>query len=931
MPVMATDLDSGISARAERIKASGGRQPPENPAPTCDYCQGPVLGQGLSGRAWADKPAARYCCFGCLSLGEHRPAAKSTSQRFNGLALRIGIALVVIAQSMILSLGVAMEATTSREDKLLVYGGVLLGTLIVFALLGVPLVRSAWAELRAGFVTLESLFLLTMAGAFAASMQSFLTNSGPVYFEVVSVILVVYSLGKAITARAKQSAIGGTRAWADALATCRLIERGAVRETPVTEVVPGDVVEVRPGALFPVDGVIEAGTGFVSVAAMTGEPFAVVKRPGSPVLAGCISQEALFRVRATKAGTARQVDHLIAAVEEARSVPSASQTRIDRLSARVFPLLILVAVGTFAYWTAEVDWQRGLFNAMSVLLVACPCGLGLATPLVVWGTLAKLAEWGFVVRTGDVVERLATIDTVAFDKTGTLTDDRFTLADIALADDPGRPQPRWLGWLAAVQARSSHPMAKAFAEATALETPIQVSEVRAVPGCGIEATLEDDGEHHLRIGRPEWIAAPTEDADALLTELSDGAGQRVDCEADGRLVAVAILRERLRDSVPLALEHLADLGVGVRVLTGDAADRAAITTIAAAEAGMLPAGKTGRVKQLEADGHAVLMVGDGINDAGALSAATVGIALASGTDLAARAADVTLYHADLRAVPWAIALGREAKRVITRNLWVAAGYNTLGVTLAATGHLHPIAAAFLMVGSSLYVAWSAARVGVAGEPSCHKPRTRPAVSWGVPVSHALAVILQGVVLVGLLGLPASPAQWLIVGAVIVGVASAVAWSRWDRIPHAADMAYGMLTLGNLGMVAGWWADAGFRPLQRADCECAALFHGVLKPWMWLGMWAGGMIAMAALGKTPHGSRRHQWSMYTGGNVGTAIGMLAGGWLAALLNVGSVRVGAVLSLAGMTAGMLAGMALGTALTEESLRRFATIRQKPRANP
>ncbi|WP_020474258.1 heavy metal translocating P-type ATPase [Zavarzinella formosa] len=903
---------------------------------TCDYCLGPVLGNGLSGRAWPDRPATRYCCFGCLSLGEQRPAATLPfPKRFNGPALRIGLALVVIAQSMILSLGIAIEGDASRDEKLLVYGGILFGTLIVFGLLGLSLIRAAWDELRAGFITIESLFLLTMAGAFAASLQSFVTGSGPVYFEVVSVVLVVYSVGKVIMARAKQSAIGGTMAWADSLATCRRVIQKEVIETPVTEIVPGDLVEVRPGELIPVDGVIETGTGFVSMAAMTGEPFAVVKRPGNPALAGCVSQDALFRIRATVAGTARQVDHLLAAVDDARSIPTAGQAMVDRISSRVFPLLILIAIGTFAYWTWKVDPQTGMFNAMSVLLVACPCALGLATPLVIWVTLARLAEWGFVVRTGDVVERLGAIDTVLFDKTGTLTEDRFTLADIATVDDPERPRPRWLGWMAAVQARSSHPMAKAFAELGVSTEHVEVTEVRTIPGQGVEATVEDDGRHQVRIGRPEWINAPEEEAEPLLSGLIEGVGHRIDCEADGRLVAVAVLRERLRESVPHACEHLAELGVSVGVLTGDTAKRSTITGINDVQAELLPDDKTAHVRNLRSKGRHVLMAGDGINDAGALAAANVGIALASGTDLATRAADVTLYHADLRVLPWAIALGRQAALVIRRNLKVAAAYNAIGVTLAMTGNLHPIVAALLMVGSSLFVIWSSSRVNVSAEWDCHdsvETSKQSATPYSVTIAHALALVLQGLILIALLGLPEEIGLPVFFGFTILGFGSAILWAKWKRLSHRADMVYGMLTLGNLGMIAGWWADAGFRPLQQGNCDCAeAIFNGVLKPWMWLGMWLGGTLAMAFLTRTPHGNRIHRWSMHTGGNLGMGLGMLSGGWLAAQISVESIRSAAVMGLVGMTLGMIVGMFAGTALTEQSIRRWKRIRRKLRVNP
>lgn len=906
--------------------------------PTCDYCLGPIRGRGLSGRRRPDQSAGRYCCFGCLSLGEQRPSASlPLSKRINGLALRIAIAVLLSGQSMILSLGIVMEPSTTREDKLLVYGGILLGTLIVFGLLGVSLVRSALQELRAGFITIESLFLLTMGGAFAASMQSFITGNGPVYFEVVSVILVIYSIGKAIMARAKQSAIGGTIAWADSLSTCRKLETdGNVREVPVTEIQPGDLVEVLPGELFPVDGQIERGGGFVSTAAMTGEPFAVVKLVGDSILAGCVSHDSLFVVKATVAGTARQVDHLLEAVEQARLKPGSGQELVDRISARVFVLLIFISLVTCIYWWYSANLQTGIFYAMSVLLVACPCALGLATPLVIWVALARLAEWGFVVRAGDVVERLPDIDRVVFDKTGTLTEERFSLANIEVSEDSPVPRSQLLNWIAAVQSRSPHPMAGAFAELATPELAVHVVEVHTIPGCGVEAVVQSEGNHRLRIGRPDWISSEATAPAQFTKNPSEFDGHRIDCEIDGRLAAIAIVQERLRESVPQACEQLKALGVDVSVLTGDTAQRAAITGVSDVRAGLLPDDKTALIKRWREEGRHVLMVGDGSNDAGALATADVGIAMATGTDLATRAADVTLYHADLRVIPWAIALGRKAKRIIRRNLWVAAIYNLIGVVFAVTGNLHPILAVIVMVFSSLFVIWSSTRVAVSAELDCHDPPGEATVDGGVPISktlsHAFSLILQGMLISLFFGFSRGTGLAVAVGFAVIGIASAIYWSRAKTLIHSFDMTYGMLTLGNLGMILGWYADAGFAPLSRGDCECAeAIFNGVLKPWMWLGMWVGSTVAMLALERTPHGSPTHRWSMLTGGNLGMGIGMLLGGWLAARVSVGTISAGAMGSLAGMTIGMIMGMFAGTALTEQSLRLIKRIRRKLRANP
>ncbi len=332
---------------------------------------------------------------------------------------------------MIFGLAINLEEQTSTGVRQGVQAVILAGTVLVFALLGMPLLRQACAELRRGRITIESLFLLTMAGAMFASLQSFISGRGPIYFEVISVLLVVYALGKAISAHTRSAARSAADRWAGTISSCRLLDdNGQSHTVAVSSVKLGDSVEVRPGELFAVDGIISTGTGFVSEAPVTGEPFDLVRRPGDRVLAGMASQDATFRVRATAPGSAREIDRLLETVERARTTPTKLQAQTDRLGRIFFPLLVAVSAVTLVGWTVAADWRVGLFNALSVLLVACPCALGLATPVVLWATLNRLAEYGLIAHSGQIVERLAQVDCIYFDKTGTLTEERFALVDL---------------------------------------------------------------------------------------------------------------------------------------------------------------------------------------------------------------------------------------------------------------------------------------------------------------------------------------------------------------------------------------------------------------------------------------------------------------------------------------------------------------------
>jgi heavy metal translocating P-type ATPase len=807
-------------------------------------------------------------------------------------------------------------------------------TLLVVILLGGPLFRAAWQELRKGRLTIEALFLLTMSGALAASLQAHITGKGKIYFEVVSILLVVYTLGKTIGAHIRAAALAGSRAWAGQFETCRLVDaNGRARIVPVTEIQIGDRVEVNPGETFAVDGVIREGVGFVSEAAVSGEPFAIVRRPGDRVLAGAASHDATFRIEATARGTERQLDSLLTAVEQARDRPVSLQAQADRLGRWFFPLVVITAIGTFGYWTFLTDegWESGLFNAMSVLLVACPCVIGLATPIVIWSALGRLAERGVIVCAGEAIERLAEVDCVMLDKTGTLTDDCFTLLDIATAAS-GEERAKLLGWLALVQERSGHPIARAFAKLPrpfAADAEPRVLSVRAVPGCGVEAKLEEASgtRHIIQIGTPEWIGSLSGEShrSAIESQLH-ATGHRIEVAVDGEVVAIAVLAEQLRDSTTQALRAFTRLGLPVEVLTGDTAERAAALNLPKTRAVLLPNEKLAVIEAAKAEGGKPLFVGDGINDAAALASAHVGIALASGTDIAVTAAPVTLYHNDLRLLPWAIQLSREAVRAVRRNMYRACAYNLIGMSLAACGLLHPVAAAVLMVVSSLSLVFSSARVSVITD-CCDEPvpvqerkpgPTRRLARWSV--LHALGFALQGVVFLLLLEPARSfPAAAIILACfALAGCALAYLWRRWSAVPHCVDMCFGMLTFGNLGMLLGWWMDNGFSALHdHGCCACvAAMRDGAMQVWMWVGMMLFANVAMLWLSRRPLQRGTHCAAMFSGGNLGMVVGMLAGGWCASQFETASMSLAVAASFAGMTAGMLAGMLVGTWVTERA---------------
>lgn len=853
-------------------------------ASECSYCGLPISGKGLVGRANTDQGARAYCCYGCLSLGED--ASTASSSFWNPALAKLLLGLFLAGQAMVLSLAVNLTSDLDSLTRQILQILVLTATVIVIAMLGFPMLGSALGELRRGRVTIELLFLASLGGAFAASMQAFLAGTGPIYFEVVAILLVVYEFGRQMGGRRRASATAEAQRWTRSLATARALD-GRLLE--VANIRPGDTIEVRPGELIAVDGIVRLGTGFVSEAPITGEPFASVKRPEDRVLAGSASCDALFHIQATAPGTARQIDQLLASVEAARGKPGSLTRQADRLGQIFLPVILIAAGITFTSWTAIEGWRTGLFNAMSVLLVACPCAIGLATPIVVWSVFGRLAQRGLIVRDGDALERLAEVDHVIFDKTGTLSEEQPALVDLVISGDRDLVR----GWLALVQSRCVHPVARAF-EGMA-EPRGEIESLHLVPGCGVDAQVRDEAGivHSIRLGRPAWLHSDHRpEAQALRDRLHATHGQRVDVEIDGRIAAIGLIQERLRDSASDALRELRQFGMRVDVWTGDTAERAAALGFPQSVSGMLPDDKRIRIQKLEASGAKTLFVGDGVNDAGALAVAHAGVALATGAELAHCAATATLYHGDLRVIPFALATSRDAVNILRRTLWRAGLYNLIAILLAAFGMLHPVVAALLMVASSALVAWSASRAGC--EHQIEIVRPRPALG-AATVAHALALALQGPLWVQLLDLQGRMAAGVVAGFGIIALIGAFFWRRWTKIPHHLDMAWGMLTLGNAGMLLGWWADAGFAPLcPVCPCSCSPASH----PFMWLGMMVGSNLAMAGLARQAAPMR---WRELLAGNLGMAAGMALGAQVAPATPVGHFL--------GMTLGMLLGMSVG----------------------
>jgi heavy metal translocating P-type ATPase len=635
-----------------------------------------------------------------LPLAHDEPGLQADAAALHRSWLRVGIGVAVAAQAMVFSLAVNLTPAEGAAYWL-VHGGLLAATLATLVFLGRDLLGGAWAALRARRVSIDLLFLVTLLGALGGSVTSSLTGTGSVYYEVVAVLIVVHTLGKMAGARSRAAALRAAEVVAERFEHCTVLRaEGGEERCAVRALRGGERVRVSPGEAIAVDGLVAEGRSYVEEAAMTGEWRPVPRGPGERVWAGTHAVDGRLVIIA--AAGPRRLDGVLRAVAEARLAPSALQAQADRLMRGFLPVVTGTSLATFVVWLlAGAPWERALFNAMAVLLVACPCAMGLATPVAVWGGLARLARLGIVARSGDFLVALARVDTVCFDKTGTLSAERCTVRGWTVAEAWRGREAELRRVVAALERGLAHPVARALAEepeaGDEADEP-EARELRVEAGRGVEARVEGLGR--VRVGEREFCGASAAKGE-------DGA-KSVWVTVDGAEAARIELGESWRLGLAETLAGLRGLGLELEVLTGDPAAPEALEGVPVRR-GLSPADKEARVRELTARGRGVLFAGDGVNDAAAMSAAAASLALRGGSDLARAAAAAVCAGDDLRRLPEAIAVARRVVRGVRGNLLFAAAYNVAGMVLAAAGLLHPVAAALLMVGSSTLVGVRALR------------------------------------------------------------------------------------------------------------------------------------------------------------------------------------------------------------------------------
>ncbi|MEB3095515.1 heavy metal translocating P-type ATPase [Achromobacter sp. D10] len=601
---------------------------------------------------------------------------------------------------------------------------VLFGPGLRFFKKGIPaLLRGAPDMNSLVAVGTSAAYAYSVVATFAAGLLP--AGTVNVYYEAAAVIVALILLGRYMEARAKGNTSEAIKRLLGLQAkTARVVRNGSTLELAIEEVVAGDLIEVRPGERIPVDGEVVEGNSFIDESMISGEPVPVEKQPGSEVVGGTVNQNGALTFRATKVGNDTVLAQIIRMVEQAQGSKLPIQALVDRITMWFVPAVMAAAVATFIIWLAfgpEPALTFALVNAVAVLIIACPCAMGLATPTSIMVGTGRAAQMGVLFRKGEALQSLKDAQVVAVDKTGTLTKGRPELTDLIVA--PGFERSAVLGKVATVEAKSEHPIAQAIVDAARAEAIAlgAISQFESITGFGVSARVDGD---LVEIGADRFmreLGLSVEPFGADAARLGNEGKTPLYAAINGKLAAMIAVADPIKETTAAAIRALHDLGLKVAMITGDnrrtgeaIARQLGIDEVVAE---VLPDGKVEAVQRLKQQYGPIAYVGDGINDAPALAEADVGLAIGTGTDIAIEAADVVLMSGDLGGVPNAIALSKATIRNIKQNLFWAFAYNVALIPVAAGllypvngSLLSPVFAAGAMALSSVFVLSNALRL-----------------------------------------------------------------------------------------------------------------------------------------------------------------------------------------------------------------------------
>ncbi|MCI0707346.1 MAG: cation-translocating P-type ATPase [Ignavibacteriae bacterium] len=677
---------------------------------TCDQCGLPYSG-GVE--QIENGQSLHFCCYGCSlthSLVGHIGAEGAAAMFLARLGFSAFLSMNVMALSWAaydpgwFTLGFDDDAVPTLE-KLLFFL-----SLPVMIFLGYPFAQNAFREAKRVRLSIDALIALGSFAAFGFSTYRVFSDEQGVYFDTATMTLVLVTAGRYLEAHAKLKTTDALRKLLDLQPkTARILKNGVEDIVPAEQAEIGSVIKILPGEHIPLDAVIMEGATSINESVLIGEPAPVRKKSGDIIYAATTNIDGAITARVTAAYSETSYSQVVRLMEEAQQMRSNVQLYVDKLAAQFIPIVMGVAVLTFAGWAVLATTDVAILHSLTVLVVACPCALGIGAPLATTVALERAASSGILVRSTAVFETLAGVRTVGFDKTGTVTFGKLAVTNIKTDIDENR----FLSLVASLETNSEHPLGKAIAK-FAENRHILLSETRnvnAIPGLGIEGEVRVNGNwKKIQAGAKELF--PKSD---IVTQPENATAIFVGC--DGNIYGSIALQDTVRERAREAVTELHNVGIKTTLLSGDATEVTETVRselhIQRAYGKLMPADKLGIIESFKQEGT-VAMVGDGINDAPSLAAADVGVTLGSATDIAKESADVTILGDHLEKLPWLIRFSRRTLSTIRWNLFWAFAYNAVGIALAVIGLLHPIVAALAMVGSSLFTIVNSRRLGGRG-------------------------------------------------------------------------------------------------------------------------------------------------------------------------------------------------------------------------
>jgi Cu2+-exporting ATPase len=700
----------------------------------CSHCRLPLGLRPMQRTLNGD--VCNFCCYGCCIAFQVR-SGRSEEWEAAWLLIRLGVGAFLSMNVMLISLVIYAGAFSGTDAWLLPWIHLLLWIFATPALviLGEPYLRDAWVNAAQGRVTASALVVVGVTAAYAYSVFATIEQNGQVYFDTATMVLMLFTVGSYIEAAGRAKAARDLEPLLAAESeSATIVREGVETRRPVRDVVAGMFVRVRPGERVPVDGVVVEGESHTDEAVITGESRRILKGVGSAMIAGSMNLDGPLLIRSNGAGTETRWAQICRSVRDALSHRSPLQRVADRVVGISVPLVVILGGLTVLYWANTVPFDQALLYGLAVLVVACPCAVGLAAPLATSLGIGRLALCGCVVRDPGALEALGRTSVLAFDKTGTLTSGATCLISV---DSEGVGSDEVLARAAGLERHSEHGLGRAIVAAAAERRidPVMTHNVRAVPGRGIYG--QADGQtvaagNSAFMKDLAWPLAPALEVRARAQEANGYSVIYVGWA--GRVRAILSLDDTPLPEARLTIEELRRLGLQVMLLTGDLAQAArrtgASVGIENIGAALSPEEKRTTLNRYRQGSQVVAMIGDGLNDGPVLADADVGIAVGSAVDLARETASIVLPPGGLWMLPWVISVARLVRRTTLTNLMWAFGYNLVALTLAVLGLLQPILAAAVMASSSLLLVVNSLRLSRLPDPvPAHRPgrapKTRP--------------------------------------------------------------------------------------------------------------------------------------------------------------------------------------------------------------